>query len=171
MYRYENQQAVALARATRAAVYAEREAAVRKLEEGRLFVKILEQRLGEVQLKLAEADEQQSLVNELAVSNEIGDKPNGFFRKEVDTSDSQRVQRWGNEVAIANLVGNDSEVLDITKVGKAVGHPFPTTGEDEAEGTISASVGSMGAEGISDSSNNSVLIESSSSILPVESDA
>jgi len=56
--RYEALLTLALARATRLAIQAERRTALRKLDEGRLTLRLLEHQVGESQLKLCEADQQ-----------------------------------------------------------------------------------------------------------------
>jgi phage baseplate assembly protein W len=63
--RYEALLTLALARATRLAIQAERRTALRKLDEGRLTLKLLEHRVGESQLKLCEADQQVSSMRAL----------------------------------------------------------------------------------------------------------
>jgi len=66
---YEKRHAIAMAYATRDTAYAQREAAARQLDEGKLFVEMLAHRLDEAQRKLDMAEEQIIVTKRLITSD------------------------------------------------------------------------------------------------------
>jgi hypothetical protein len=88
-----------MAYATRKTAFAEREAAARQLDEGKLFIQVLAHRLNEAQQKLDLADDQINVTKRLVASDATSSLVSRRLR-EKGILDA-RVHRWGNEVATA----------------------------------------------------------------------
>jgi hypothetical protein len=95
-----------MAYATRETAYAEREAAARQLDEGKLFVQMLAHRLGEAQRKLDTAEDQINTTNRLVASDATS--PLVCRRLRENAMLEARIRRWGSEVATTQAGDNDT---------------------------------------------------------------
>jgi len=86
-----------MAYATRRTALAEKEAAARQLDEGRLFVQMLVQRLMEAERKLDLADDQINVTKRLAASDATSSLICQRLREKAILD--ARIYRWGSKIA------------------------------------------------------------------------
>jgi hypothetical protein len=95
--------ALALARAAREMVRAEKQAAANQLEEVKLLFRMVEERLQEASLKLYEADQQVGAVDELVTSNGMLLDPTIVTQCFPGKPLEAEIQKWGRGILMHDI--------------------------------------------------------------------